>query len=71
MKSIDQVTFGASGTASASGLSRFNRFRGLNRSASNADSRSHWTGSCACAVAHPARRRVDWPNALNMGAGSR
>ena len=26
---IDQVTFGASGTASASGLSRFNRFRGL------------------------------------------
>jgi hypothetical protein len=26
---IDQVTFGASGTASASGLSRFNRFLGL------------------------------------------
>ena len=31
MKSIDQVTFGASGTASASGLSRFNRLRGLMR----------------------------------------
>jgi hypothetical protein len=31
MKSIDQVTFGASGTASASGLSSFNRFRGLIR----------------------------------------
>ena len=31
MKSIDQLTFGASGTASASGLSRFNRLRGLIR----------------------------------------
>ena len=31
MKSMDQVRFGASGTANASGLSRFNRLRGLMR----------------------------------------
>ena len=31
MKSIDQVMFGASGTARASGLSRFSRLRGLIR----------------------------------------
>ena len=31
MKSMDQVRLGASGTANASGLSRFNRLRGLMR----------------------------------------
>ena len=31
MKSMDQVMFGASGTASTSGLSRFSRLRGLIR----------------------------------------
>ncbi len=31
MKSVDQVMFGASGTAKASGFSRFSRLRGLMR----------------------------------------
>ncbi|ALI56550.1 hypothetical protein IMCC12053_2603 [Celeribacter marinus] len=31
MKSIDQVSFGTSGTANGSGLSRFSRFLGLIR----------------------------------------